>query len=58
MMAIWSWNDDALSVISLKWAREIFHCEGSDMDEEWLDVRVILRKWSIRWSMVDGERKL
>jgi len=57
-MAIWSWNDDALSVISLKWAREIFHCEGSDMDEEWLDVRVILRKWSIRWSMVDGERKL
>ena len=38
------------------WARENLHREGRDVDEEWQDERAILRKWSVRWSMVDGER--
>ena len=43
-------------MISLNWARENLHGERGDVDEEWLDVQVILRKWSIRWLMADGER--
>ena len=30
---------------------------GMDIDEGWLDPLVILHKWGVWWSMVDGERE-